>query len=463
MEKYLLCGAIVLLAGVIIFAGCKRKSAPEKVKAEPFTSAVVHPDWSKSVNFYEVNLRQYTDEGSIQAFSEHLPRLRELGVDVLWFMPVHPIGIVNRKGELGSYYSVKDYKDVNPEHGTMEDFKSMLDKAHELGFYVMLDWVPNHTSWDHAWAEKHPEWYMKNEEGSFIPPLGFDWTDVIQLDWANMEMQDAMLDALKFWVEMGVDGYRVDHPHKTPPEFWDRARIELNKIRPVLMLAENEEQTEFLVNGFDMNYAWELHHMMNEVAKGEKNVSHLREYFIKENSIYPQNIYRMRFLSNHDENSWQGTIEERMGEAHEVMAVFMFTMPGVPLLYSGQEACLDKRLEFFISDPIEWKECDKTGFYKNLIRIKNENTALWNGEFGGSMKEIKTSRPRRVLAYSREMDDNTVVTVLNLSSKSVKVKPVMEGLEGEYTDAFNGLNVRLPLSDSLKLEAWDYLLLVKYH
>ncbi|MFC2112939.1 alpha-amylase family glycosyl hydrolase [Bacteroidota bacterium] len=461
MEKVLLLGTILLIAGMLILVGCNKKSPAEEVKAEPFTSEVVHPDWSKSVNFYEVNLRQYTEEGSFSAFAEHLPRLKELGVDVLWFMPIHPIGIKNRKGELGSYYSVQDYKAVNPEHGTLEDFRSMLNKAHELGFFVQLDWVPNHTSWDHPWAESNPEWYMKNEEGSFIPPLGFDWTDVIQLDWENMEMQDAMLDALKFWVEMGVDGFRVDHPHKTPPEFWDKARIELTKIRPVLMLAENEEQTEFLVNGFDMNYAWELHHMMNEVAQGKKNVSHLRAYFEKENSIYPQNIYRMRFLSNHDENSWQGTIEERMGESHEVMAVFMFTMPGVPLLYGGQEACLDKRLEFFTRDPIEWKECDKTGLYKDLMRIKRENQALWNGEFGGPMKEINTSKPKRALAFSRQKDDNTIISILNLSRNGLKVKPVFSGLEGEYTDAFNGQKVQLPLSDSLKLEAWDYLVLFR--
>ena len=270
-----------------------------------------------------------------------------------------------------------------------------------------------------------------------------------------------MLDALKFWVEMGVDGYRVDHPHKTPPEFWDRARIELNKIRPVLMLAENEEQTEFLVNGFDMNYAWELHHIMNEVSQGKKNVSHVRKYFMKEDSIFPRNIYRLQFLSNHDENSWAGTIEERMGEAHEVMAVFMVTMPGVPLLYSGQEVCLDKRLEFFTRDPIDWKECDKTGFYKKLLWLKKDNMALWNGEFGAVMKEIKTSRPKNVFAYSRQMPGNTVVTVLNLSKKTLKVKPAMEGLEGEYTDAFSGQKVQLPLSDSLVLQSWDYLLLTK--
>ncbi len=461
MEKILLMAAVLLLAAAVCLIGCRRKGAAEATGKKTFVSEVIHPDWSKNVTLYEINVRQYTEEGTFNAFAEHLSRLRELGVDVLWFMPVHPIGIENRKGELGSYYSAMDYKDVNPEFGSMDDFLSMMEKAHEMGMYVLLDWVPNHTSWDHPWAGDHPDWYMKDEEGRFIPPIGTDWTDVIQLDWSNGEMQDAMLDALIFWVELGVDGFRVDHPHKTPKEFWERARVELEKIKPVLMLAENEEQTYFLEKGFDMNYAWEQHHLMNEVARGKKNVKSIRKYFLKEDSIYPYNVYRMRFLSNHDENSWQGTIEERMGEAHEAMAVFIFTMPGVPLVYNGQEACLDKRLEFFTRDPIEWKECDKTELYKTLIRLKKENTALWNGEFGGTMQEIKTSRSKAVFAFSREKDGNRVITMLNLSKKKLKIKPEFRGLEGEYLDVFNGRSVHLPLTDSLKLDAWDYLVLKK--
>ncbi len=450
----------ILLTGLLIIIGCKTASR-EKPKTPSFTSGVLHPDWSKDVTLYEINVRQFSEESSFTAIADHLPRLKDLGVDVLWFMPIHPIGMENRKGELGSYYSVKDYRDVNPEFGSMEDFLGLVEKAKKMGFYIILDWVPNHTAWDHPWTREHPDWYLKNEEGEFIPPLGFDWTDVIQLDWSNPDMQDTMLEDLKYWVELGIDGFRVDHPHKTPAAFWDRVRVELNRIRPVLMLAENEEQTEFLVKGFDMNYAWELWEIMNEVAQGKKNVSHLRKYFAKEDSIYPENVYRLRFLTNHDKNSWEGTIKERMGEAQGALAVFMFTIPGVPLLYNGQEACLEKRLEFFIPDPIEWKECDLTGFYKDLIRIKKENPALWNGEYGGTMEEIKTSKPGRVLAYSREKDGNRVISILNLNRKSVRVRPAFVGLEGEYTDAFTGERVQVPFSDSLKLEAWDYLVLQK--
>ena len=309
------------------------------------------PEWSKNAVVYEVNIRQFTPEGTFNAFAAHLPRLKELGVDVLWLMPINPIGVKNRKEPLGSYYSVRDYKDVNPEFGNLDDFKNLVTKAHELGFHVIMDWVPNHSSWDNKLTIEHPDWYVKDAKGSFIPPIGFDWTDVIQFDWKNLELQDYMLNALKFWVDMGVDGFRVDHPHLTPPEFWGKVRSELTKIRPVFMVAENEEQTTFLEKGFDMSYAWELHHLMNSIAQGKDSVKSLNKYYAKEWTVFPQNVYRMVFLDNHDENSWNGTINSRMGVAQKAFAVFTFTTQGVPLLYNGQEVCLNKSLRFLKEIP----------------------------------------------------------------------------------------------------------------
>ena len=276
--------ALVLALGIILF-GCKASARKKEIK--PFVSEVVHPDWSKNAVLYEVNIRQYTPEGTFNAFAKHLPRLKQLGVDILWFMPINPIGIKNRKAALGSYYSVKDYKDVNPEFGTLEDFRKLIAKSHELGFHVIIDWVPNHSSWDNKLAEEHPDWYVKDSTGNFIPPIGTDWTDVIQFDWSKKGLQDYMIGALKFWVELGVDGFRVDHPHITPYEFWERARAELNKIRPVFMIAENEDQTDFMKKGFDMNYAWELHHLMNSIAQGKDSVKSLNKYYLKEKSIFP--------------------------------------------------------------------------------------------------------------------------------------------------------------------------------
>ena len=440
-------------------AGCSLFGKKKALK--PFISEVTHPEWSKNVVLYEVNVRQFTEEGTFKAFEEHLPRLKALGIDVLWLMPTYPIGILNRKGKLGSYYSVKDYMDVNPEFGTLEDLKDVINKARDLGMYVMLDWVPNHTSWDNKLTIDHPDWYTKDTTGKFTPPIGTDWTDVIQLDWSQKGLQDYMLDALKFWVNLGIDGFRVDHPHNTPREFWERVRTELDMIKPVLMLAENEGQTYFMEKGFDMNYAWELHHLMNSVAQGKDSVRSIAKYFKKELTVYPNNVYRLQFLTNHDENSWAGTIDSLMGDAEQVFATLIFTAQGVPLVYSGQEACLDKKLKFFVRDTIEWDTCDLTAFYTNLITLKKQNQALWNGDFGGPMLKIKTNKDNKVFAFYREKNENRIMVFLNLSKKSVAFKPVLKGLEGEYTEYFTDVKAAFPLNEAIGLNPWGYKVFVR--
>ena len=452
-------GVIALVVIVALtLAGCLVSGKKQELK--PIVSEVVHPEWSKNSVLYEVNVRQYTPEGTFNAFAEHLPRLKALGVDVLWFMPMYPIGIVNKKGELGSYYSVKDYMDVNPAFGTLDDFKAIITKAHDLGMKVILDWVPNHTSWDNKLATEHPEWYMKDSSGSFIPPLGFDWTDVIQLDWKNLAMQDYQLEALKFWINLGADGFRVDHPHNTPKEFWERARTELNAIKPVLMLAEIEEPS-FMEKAFDLNYAWELHHLMNRIAQGKDSVNKLNRYYKKEWATYPNNVYRLQFLTNHDENSWAGTIDSLMGDSQKAWATLIFTGQGVPLIYSGQEVCLNKRLKFFVRDTISWDSCSLTGFYTDLVGLKKQNPALWNGDFGGVMMRLDTKKDDKVFAYYREKDGNRVIVFLNLTKNTVAVKPDLTSLAGEYTEHFSGIKTAVPLADSLKMEPWGYKVFVK--
>jgi glycosidase len=459
MEKLPVSLLILILALVLTIAGCSLFRAKKEVK--PFISEVVHPEWSRNSVLYEVNIRQYTAEGTFNAFTEHLPRLKQLGVDILWIMPINPIGIKNRKKPLGSYYSVKDYMEVNPEFGTLYDFKNLLSKSHELGFHVIIDWVPNHSSWDNKLVAEHPDWYVKDSIGNFIPPTGTDWIDVIQFDWSKKELQDYMINALKFWVDLGVDGFRVDHPHKTPYSFWDRARAELNKVKPVFMLAENEEQTDFMKSGFDMSYAWELHHLMNRIAQGKDSVRSLNKYYAKEDSVFPANVYRMVFMDNHDENSWNGTINSRMGEAQKVFAVFMFSTKGVPLLYNGQEVCLNKSLKFFVRDTIKWDTCYLTGFYTDLIKMKKENRSLWNGESGGKMELIKTNKNNKVFAFFREKDENRVIVFLNLSKKSLAIKPRLENLKGGYSDYFSKINISIPLTDSLRLDPWGYKVFVR--
>jgi glycosidase len=459
MEKLSLSLVTLLLVVIIAFTGCSLFSKKQELK--PFTSEVVHPEWTKNSVVYEVNIRQFTPEGTFNAFAAHLPRLKDLGVDILWLMPINPIGVKNRKEPLGSYYSVKDYLDVNPEFGNLEDFKALIAKAHELGFHLIIDWVPNHSAWDNKLTIDHPDWYVKDAKGSFIPPIGFDWTDVIQFDWKNADLQTYMIDALKFWVNLGVDGFRVDHPHQTPYEFWDRARVELNKVKPVFMVAENEDQVDFMKNGFDMSYAWELHHLMNRVAQGKDSVKSLTKYYDKEWSVFPKSVYRMVFMDNHDENSWNGTINSRMGVAQDAFAVFTFTTQGVPLLYNGQEACLAKSLRFFERDTIKWDTCRMSAFYKNLISLKKSNIALANGEAGGLMTLIKTNRDNKIFAYYREKDANRIVVFLNLSKKDVTFKPDLNNLEGDYSNYFSGLAEKLAIKDSINLSPWSYKVLVK--
>jgi glycosidase len=450
---------IILLLIVIAIGGCSLFGKKKELK--PFISEVVHPGWSKNSVMYEVNIRQYTDSGTFKAFEKHLPRLKEMGIDILWFMPTYPIGVPNRKGELGSYYSVKDYKGVNPEFGTLKDFKRVIDKAHDLGMHVLLDWVPNHTSWDNPLTTENPEWYVKDSNGKFMPPIGTDWTDVIQLDWSQKGLQDYMIDAFKFWVNLGADGFRVDHPHNTPKEFWERARTELDKIKPVLMLAEYEGEIGFIEKGFDMDYAWVMHHLMNSIAQGKDSAGAMLKYFQKEWAVYPNNAYRLMFLTNHDENSWAGTIDSLMGYSQRVFATLIFTAQGMPLIYSGQEACLDKKLKFFVRDTIEWDTCDQTAFYSELIKLKKNNAALWNGDFGGKMIRIETSKDKKIFAFYREKDGNRVVVLLNFSKKPVSFKSVLNGIEGDYTEYFTGQKAGLNKSVTFTLDPWGYKVFVK--
>lgn len=459
MERTLIYLILIILAVALTVTGCSLFFRKKEIK--PFTSEVVHPEWSKNAVLYEVNIRQYTPEGTFKAFEEHLPGLKDLGVDVLWLMPVYPIGVINRKGELGSYYSVKDYLSVNPEFGTIDDLKTVIGKAHELGMHVILDWVPNHTSWDNLLTTEHPEWYIKDSTGKFTPPIGTDWTDVIQLDWSQKGLWDYMINAFKFWIDLGADGFRVDHPHNTPKEFWEMARSELDKIKPVLMLAEHEAPGFFMEKGFDMNYSWELYHLMTRVAQGKDSVKSIHKYFNRERETYPDNVYRLMFLTNHDENSWGGTIDSLLGNAQKTLATMIFTAHGVPLIYCGQEDCLNKKLKFFERDPIVWKRCDLTDFYETLIKLKTDNQALWNGDSGGPMVNIKTNRDNKIFAYYREKTGSRVLVFLNLTKKDVVFKPDLKGIEGDYTDFFTGTKTALPLKTAIDLEAWGFRVYVK--
>ncbi|MGE5456996.1 MAG: alpha-amylase family glycosyl hydrolase, partial [Methanococcaceae archaeon] len=290
-------------------------------------SEVTHPAWSRNLTMYEVNLRQYTKGGTFREFEARLPELKKMGVGVLWFMPINPIGEKNRKGSLGSYYSVKDYMKVNPDYGTLEDFKSLVKKIHQSGMYVIIDWVANHTSWDNVLTVSHPEYFSKDSAGNFMPPVA-DWTDVIKLNYENKDLWKYMTGALTYWItETGIDGYRCDVASMVPTAFWNEARAELNKSKKVLMLAE-AETPELHEKAFDMTYSWNLYHLMNDIAGAKKSAADLDAYFKKDREEYPKDSYRLTFTTNHDENSWNGTEFERLGNGVKAFEVLSFTAEG---------------------------------------------------------------------------------------------------------------------------------------
>ena len=418
------------------------------------------PEWTKNAVIYEVNIRQYTPEGTFKAFETHLPRLKELGVDILWIMPIHPISEKNRKGSLGSYYSVKDYTGINPEFGTLEDFKGLVNKAHEMGFKVIIDWVANHTGWDNQWITDHPEWYTKDSTGNIIPPNP-DWSDIADLNFDSQPMRGAMLDAMDYWVkETNIDGFRCDVAWGVPQDFWEAATASLDSIKPVYMLAEDEDHPALLGKAFESNYAWKLHHILNEVAQGKKAAADIQKYYTDSVNRYAPGSFPMQFITNHDENSWQGTEYERMGDAVKTFATLTFTLEGIPLLYSGQEAGLNKRLLFFEKDTINWSNLEMQKFYQKLVSLKHTNTALWNGTAGGPMVFAETSDPVNVIAFSREKDDNQILAVFNLSPNPVEAT-MQIAQPGNYLDYFSGENTTLEKNSVMNLDKWGYRILIR--
>lgn len=421
-----------------------------------------HPEWSKNATIYQINTRQFTAAGTFRAAEKELPRIKALNVDIIWLMPVHPIGEKNRKGTLGSPYAVKDYLGVNPEFGTLEDLKHFVATAHGLGLHVILDWVANHTAWDNPMAAEHPEWYQKDWKGAFRPTPWFDWTDIINLDYSSPGLRKYMTDALKFWVrEVGVDGYRCDVAGFVPVDFWNQARRELDAIKPVFMLAEWETR-DLHAEAFDMTYAWSWYDALVNIAKGKADVGALAGYYSWNEGFYPRDIMRMNFTSNHDKNSWEGTGPEQMGDVLPAATVLSAVSEGMPLLYNGQEDGETKRLKFFEKDPIEWRGHPNAELYRKLFALKHANTALWNALWGARMVQVVNTAPAAVLSFVRQNDHDKVFAVLNFSKAAQTVKFEEAGLySGAYTDYFSGEKIELNTATRLSLKPWEYRIYVK--
>lgn len=447
--------------------GCVDKGAKNQISADstryqpkPYVE-LKHPDWSKNATIYEVNIRQFTREGTFKSFSGHLQRLKDMGIDIIWLMPINPIGEKNRKGTLGSEYSVKDYMAVNPEYGTMDDLRSLVKQAHSLGMHVILDWVANHSAWDNKLAVEHPDWYTKTREGKFQPTPWYDWSDVIDFDYNVPAMRKYMTDAMKFWVkEADIDGFRCDVAGFIPVDFWENVRAELEAIKPVFMLAEWESR-DLHRRAFDMTYAWSLWDKMKDATTNRKGIGGLVEYMAHDVNTFPHDAYRMTFTDNHDKNSWEGTPFTNFGDGLKACMVLTCTVNGMPLVYSGQEAGLDRSLKFFDKDEIVWKQHPFYGMYKELFDLKHKNQALWNGAWGGEMVRLYNDQEDKVISFVREKNGNVVITAINFSDNEVVVTLKDSYYTGKYSELFTNKAHELSGNDRIKLEPWGYLVLFR--
>ena len=375
-----------------------------------------------------MNLRQFTPEGTLRAFAAHLPRIAALGVGIVWLLPIHPIGEMNRKGTLGSYYSVRDYRAVSAEFGTLADLQAVVAETHRLGMRLMLDWVANHCAWDNPLVSQHPGWFRRDAAGQLVAPFP-DWTDVVAFDYANPELRAWMTESMAYWLRAAdVDGFRCDVAGMVPTDFWDVARAALDAVKPandIFMLSEWDDlfdpvlrtvapPTHQLQRAFDAQYAFRLHWLFDEIAAGTAPVSALDEYLALERATYPPGVSLMNFTSSHDVNSWEGSEYERLGANALPLAVLAALLPGLPMVYSGQESALRRRLAFFERDPIDWADYPLAGFYTTLLTLHARHPAL--AAFDGASAFSRIASPAGTFAFSRHKGRAAVLVAVNLTA-----------------------------------------------
>lgn len=461
------CVAFCLAAALASSAAAQLHSAPQtSVALQPYQPqpyvTLTHPEWVKSASIYQLNLRQFTPEGTFRAAEKDLPRLKELGVGIVWLMPIHPIGKLHRKGSLGSPYAVQDYYGVNPEFGTLDDLKHFVSAAHALGLHVILDWVANHTAWDSVLVQQHPDWYTRNWKGDFMPTPWWDWDDIIDLDYAKPALRKYMTDAMLYWIKTAdIDGYRCDAAGFVPLDFWNEARREADRIKPTFWLAEWQSR-DMEARAFDMLYGWSWYDAVRMVATSQKHdLSEIFTYYSWNEKFYPRDGIAMTFVSNHDKNSWEGTEFEQFGPGLNASIVLSVVGEGMPLIYNGQEAGYNHRLKFFDKDPIVWKSAPEGELYKKLFALKAANPALWNAHWGARMIPVVNSAPNQVLTFVRQSGADKVFAVLNFSAtpQSVTFKDTLQ--DGRYTEYFSGEAVTVEHASPVQVSAWGYKVFVR--
>jgi len=404
-----LLASILALAALASCGGAQKQNTAENPQTTDARTQIL--EYARTANIYEVNVRQYTPEGTFKAFKEHLQRLDAMEVDIIWLMPITPISVDGRKGSLGSYYAVRNYTEVNPEFGNLSDLKELVSEAHKLGMRVIIDWVANHTGRDNEWTKNHKDWFNQDSLGNIICPAGTDWTDVSDLNYDNAEMRQAMIDAMKFWVSNAdIDGFRCDMAGMVPVDFWVEARRQLMELKPVFMLAE--DNTPEIHKAFDVSYNWEIHHCLNDIAQGKKNADSLIDIWNSKAARFQKGDLWLNFTSNHDENSWSGTEYDRMGEYVEMMSALTYCLPGMPLTYSGQEAANRKSLRFFDKDTIDFSNLPMQQFYSRWNQTKRHDKCLQSSDI-----EFIRQNPD-VLMFTRGQGEDCALFIFNFGPET---------------------------------------------
>lgn len=456
---------LLSLVTVAFLMSCDQIPKPkEAVSATKTELAPISDDVLETATIYEANIRQYSEEGSFNAFTQDIPKLKKMGIDIIWLMPIYPISSTKSKGSLGSYYAITDYTKVNPEFGTLEDFQNLVKTAHDNGMYVVLDWVANHTGWDHVWIKEHPDYYTQDKDGNIVDPLNpetgetWGWTDVADLNYDNPKMREEMTADMLYWLkDEQVDGFRCDVASNVPTDFWSTAIPKLRAEKPIFMLGE-AWQPELIEAGFDMLYNWDGHHTMNHIAQGEADVTAWDKRMQQIDSMYSDETILMNFITNHDENSWNGTVFERLGDAAETFAALEYVTPGMPLIYSGQEYDMNKRLLFFEKDTIIKKKGKFYPIYEKLNVLKEKHAALNGGKKAASYERLTTSDDSKILAFKRAKDGDEVIYIANLTNQPLKASVE---LDGTFTDYMTGEKMNVKPNDAISFGSWRYYILVK--
>jgi len=464
--------SLILISGILF--SCQKEKKEAIITSNELVS-ISNSDLETAV-IYEANIRQYSPEGTFEEFTKDIPEIKKLGVKIIWLMPVFPISETKRKATggadskfasefpeeeqskyLGSYYAVSDFTKINPEFGTIEDFRKLVKTAHENGIYVILDWVPNHTGWDHKWLKTNPDFYTKNDKGEVTHPKDTDWTDVADLNYDTIKLHEAMISDMIYWLNKeNVDGFRCDVAGSVPTSFWQKAIPRLRAEKEILMLAEAWEPELLKDNLFDMAYAWDGHHLFNGLAKDEKNVADLKEYIKNTyNERYEKDDILMNFVTNHDENSWNGTIKERMGNTSEMLTALSYVLPGMPLIYSGQEYDLNHRLKFFEKDSIPKTKGKTFDLLKKLGELKNTNLALNGGKNKAAFDVLKSEKD--VFILKRTKGNETLIFIANFSNEAQQFSISEKGV---FTNFLT--NKKVNLNDgAFPIGAVEYKILVK--